>query len=74
MLGLLDDGENWGRRDEPKDITPMAWNTPLLIVRRGVSKVPLDSGETKKPCVTTVIKMIVILINASVLAFANYSR
>ena len=59
--------------DEPNDITPIAWNTPLLIVRSGVVKFPLDSGGTRNPCVTTVIKITAILINASVLAFASYS-
>jgi hypothetical protein len=55
----------------PKEITPIAWNIPSLTSRRDLSKVPLDSAGTKKPCVTTVNKMIIILIRASVLAFAN---
>lgn len=62
-----------GEKDEPKDITPMAWNMPLLMVRRGVLKVPRDSDGTRKPCVTTVTRMTIMLIRASVLAFANYN-
>jgi hypothetical protein len=58
----------------PKDITPMACVTPLLMVKRDVSNVPLDSAGTVNPCVTTVSKMTSILINASVLAFASYSN
>jgi hypothetical protein len=57
----------------PKDITPMAWVTPLLIVRRGVLKVPLASFGTRNPWVTTVNKMTIMLIKAKVLALANYS-
>jgi hypothetical protein len=51
----------------------MAWNTPLLMVSRGVLKLPLDSAGTLNPCVTTVIRITPILINANVLAFASYS-
>jgi hypothetical protein len=60
--------------DKPKEITPMDWKTPLLIVRRGILKLPLSDAGTRTPCVTTVIRMIAILINARVLAFANYFR
>jgi len=51
----------------------MAWKTPELIVQSGVLKVPLDSAGTKKPCVTTVNRMTIMLISASVLAFASCS-
>ena len=49
----------------------MAWKMPLLTVRRGVLNVPRDSAGTKKPCVATVKRMIIMLIKASVLALAN---
>lgn len=52
----------------------MAWKTPLLSVRRGVLNDPRASLGTIAPCVRTVIKMIIMLIKASVLAFANYIR
>jgi hypothetical protein len=71
MLGMLVVGQLLGGDDEPNDITPMAWNTPLLIVSRGVLKVPLDSAGTRNPCVTTVIRITPMLINANVLAFAS---
>ena len=58
----------------PKDITPMAWVTPLLTVRSGVLKFPLASFGTRNPWVTTVNKMTIMLIKARVLALANYSR
>jgi hypothetical protein len=56
---------------EPNEITPMAWNTPSFMVKRGLEKVPLNSVGTMNPCVTTVTNITIILINASVLAFAN---
>jgi hypothetical protein len=62
------------RGSAPNEITPMAWNMPSLIVKRLVPNVPLDSAGTVNPCVTTVTKIIIMLINASVLAFANYTK
>jgi hypothetical protein len=59
-------------RDGPKDITPMAWKTPLLRVKRGVLKVPFSDLGTRKPCVTTAIKITIMLIKANVLALANF--
>lgn len=61
-------------KDEPKEMTPTAWKMPVLMVKRGRLKVPFEDAGTKKPCVTTVIKMITILIKAKVLALANYFR
>jgi hypothetical protein len=60
--------------DEPKEMTPTAWKMPVLMVKRGRLKVPFEDAGTKKPCVTTVVKMITILIKAKVLALANYFR
>ena len=37
------------RRYIPNEITPIAWKTPLLIVKRGVLNVPLDSLGTTSP-------------------------
>jgi hypothetical protein len=74
MLGRVSGREVCGERDEPKDITPMAWKMPLLMVRRGVLKFPRDSAGTRNPCVTTVMRMIIMLMRASVLAFASFSR
>ena len=61
-----------GADNEPNDMTPIAWKIPLLMVKRGVLNVPLDSFGTMKPWVTTVNSMMTMLINASVLAFASY--
>jgi hypothetical protein len=72
-LEVLAKVQTLGWRDGPKDITPMAWKNPSLIVSKGVGKSPRDSFGTRNPCVTTVTKMTIILINASVLAFANYT-
>lgn len=58
--------------NKPNDMTPIAWKIPLLMVKRGVLNVPLDSFGTMKPWVTTVNSMMTMLINASVLAFASY--
>lgn len=52
----------------------MAWKMPLLMVRRGVENEPLSAMGTSAPCITTVNKIIIILINASVLALANYHK
>lgn len=75
MLLCISERKGAKRSDnKPKDMTPIAWKTPLLMVKRGVLKVPLDSFGTMKPWVTTVNKMMTMLINASVLAFASCSR
>jgi len=74
--GLLD-GQNGGRgkreEDVPKEITPMAWNMPSLMVQRRTLNVPRNSDGTVKPCVTTVTMITNMLINANVLAFDNYT-
>lgn len=49
----------------------MAWKMPSFMVRRDVVNSPLSSLGTINPCVTTVNRMIIILISAKVLAFAN---
>lgn len=63
-----------GGGGKPKEMTPMAWKIPSLIVQRRTPNVPRSSGGTLKPWVTTVTMMINMLINANVLAFANYTH
>lgn len=57
----------------PNDITPIAWNIPVLTVRSGVLKEPLASVGARTPWTTTVTMMTTMLIKASVLAFASCS-
>lgn len=61
-------------RAVPNDMTPIAWNIPLLIVKRGRPKLPLESAGTRNPWVATAIRITSMLINAKVLALANYSH
>jgi hypothetical protein len=58
----------------PKEMTPIAWKIPSLIVRSLKPNVPLDSAGTVNPCVTTAIRMIIMLIKANVLALASYFK
>lgn len=55
----------------PNEITPIAWNMPVLTVRSGVLKDPRASEGVMMPCTTTVTMMMIMLIRASVLAFAS---
>jgi len=55
----------------PKDITPMAWNTPLLMIREPLMG-PFISAGTLGPCVMTVTTMMSMLKRASELAFASW--
>lgn len=55
----------------PNEITPTAWNMPPLMVSNGVVKEPLSAKGVRAPCMTTVDMMMVILMRASVLAFAS---
>ena len=61
------------KREIPKDITPMAWNMPSFMIRRLLSKEPLNSAGASAPCTTTVTIMMAMLMSASVLAFASCS-
>lgn len=68
-LGLPREGRDF---DSPNDMTPMAWKMPLLIVRSGVVNSPRSAVGVMMPCTTTVMIMMIMLIKASVLAFASY--
>ena len=59
-----------GRECIPKDITPIAWKRPLLM-SNDPRNWPLISDGTRGPCVITVIRIMSILSNARVLAFAS---
>lgn len=71
---LLGEWGGPGKGDKPKDMTPMAWKMPTLIVQSGKSNVPRNSAGTENPCVTTVPIMTNILNNANVLAFASCAK
>jgi hypothetical protein len=58
----------------PNEMTPIAWKMPSFIVKSLQPKFPLESAGTVNPCVKTAIKMIIMLIKASVLAFASYIK
>lgn len=58
----------------PNEMTPIAWNMPELMVRSGVVKEPRASEGVMKPCTTTVRMMMIMLMRASVLAFASCAR
>lgn len=58
----------------PNDITPMAESMPEFTVSSGVLKDPRSSEGTKTPWITTVTRMTIMLIKASVLALASFSR
>lgn len=71
--GVLE-GENAKEGDDvPKEMMPMAWKMPSLIVQSRTLNVPRNSDGTAKPCVTTVTMITNMLINANVLAFDNYN-
>lgn len=56
----------------PKDITPIAWNMPSLMMSRfQLANVPLSSAGANPPCTRTVIKITAMLTRARVLAFAS---
>jgi hypothetical protein len=55
----------------PNEITPIAWNTPLLMIREPLIG-PFISAGTLGPCVMTVMTMMSILKRASELAFASW--
>jgi hypothetical protein len=59
--------------DSPNDITPIAWSMPEFTVSSGVLKDPRSSAGAKRPCITTVTRMTIMLIKASVLALASFS-
>lgn len=63
-----------GRGPVPKEMTPTAWNIPSFIMRRLPPKDPRSSDGARAPCVTTVMMMTIMLISASVLAFASCCR
>lgn len=54
----------------PKEMTPIAWKTPLLMMREPFIG-PRISGLTRGPWVMTVMTMMSMLSNAIVLAFAS---
>lgn len=56
----------------PKEMTPMDWKIPPLMVKRGVLNEPLSSEATKTPCTRTVTTMTIMPISANVLALASY--
>lgn len=61
-----------GKGGKPKEMTPMAWKMPTLMVQSGKSNVPRSSAGIENPCVTIVATMTNILNRANVLAFASY--
>jgi hypothetical protein len=60
------------RQTNAKEITPIAWKKPLLMVNRGSENEPRSSGGTQKPWLTTVKTMMIMLARAKALAFASY--